>query len=68
MKGILARISIADGEELSQLFYALRNRYSVLFPDEEVVFFSLPKNDPKERRRLMQLVFEWMEEESGTDL
>lgn len=61
MEKTMERIASANGEELQQLFLALRQRYGELYPEEEVVFVSLPKNDRKERRRLMQAVFDLME-------
>ena len=57
----MERIRSASGEELQQLLLVLRQRYGELYPDEEVVFVSMPKNDRKERRRLMQAVFDFME-------
>lgn len=58
ISGICKRIETANDLELSQIVQALLSRYHVLFPDEEVIFLSLPLHDREERARLWAMMTE----------
>ena len=53
---LLNQIRQADGAALNDIAQALMERYHTLFPDDDVFFLSLPKNNPQERQRLLQMV------------
>lgn len=40
--------------ELSQIVFSVMRRYRELYPQEEIVFLSLPKDDPAERCRILE--------------
>ena len=50
MKQLLEHIDHCKPEELDPICTALQRRYSVLFPDWEVVFLSMPGGSPENRR------------------
>ena len=45
--------------ELSEIVLATLERYRVLFPEEEVVFLSLPLDDQEERSAILRQAVEW---------
>ena len=47
---MLTRIEEADDCEISEIIRAVIRRYQRVFPDWEVVFYSLPKADEIQRR------------------
>ena len=47
------RIELASASELPLIVKELTRRYEALFPDEEVIFLSLPKEGEAERVRIM---------------
>lgn len=49
-------IGSSDSMELNEIVMAVLKRYSQLYADEEVVFFSLPKSDPEERQRIIRTI------------
>lgn len=50
---VLDGIRQASSYELDDMVNAVRQRYAELFPDWEILFLSLPKNDPAERRKCL---------------
>ena len=56
--GICKQIETATDRELSQIVQVVLSRYRVLFPDEEVIFLSLPLHDREERSKLWALMTE----------
>ena len=56
--GICKQIETATDRELSQIVQVVLSRYRVLFPDEEVIFLSLPLHDREERAKLWALMTE----------
>ena len=54
MKDVLDYIAAAEDHDLSEIIQAVLERYQVLFPQEEVLFLSLPLNDPKEREAVIR--------------
>lgn len=55
-KELLSQIRQADGAALNDIAQALTERYHILFPNDDVFFLSLPKNNPQERQRLLQMM------------
>ena len=55
-KELLSQIRQADAAALNDIAQTLMERYHTLFPDDDVIFLSLPKNNPQERQRLLQMV------------
>ena len=48
------RIEVASASELPLIVKELARRYEVLYPDEEVIFLTLPKENKAERTRIMK--------------
>ena len=55
-KEMLTQIASAEAQELSKIVQAVLTRYGVLFPEEEVIFLSLPKYDQAERSAILHRV------------
>lgn len=49
-------IQYADDHQISQIVRAVIRRFSVIRPDEEVMFLTLPKNDVEECERVIMSV------------
>ena len=58
-KTVLEWIASARDYELSEIVLATLERYRVLFPEEEVVFLSLPLDDQEERSAILRQAVEW---------
>ena len=58
-KAVLEWIASARDYELSEIVLATLARYRVLFPEEEVVFLSLPLDDQEERSAILCQAVEW---------
>ncbi len=50
------RIRLANPEEINDILQAAFERYRILFPNDEILYLSLPKNNPQERQRLLQMI------------
>lgn len=55
---LLAQIHCANDYEISQIISAIVRRYSVVYPDQEVLFLSLPINDIAEREQILTSALE----------
>ena len=53
MEELLAQIEQADDIQISRIIRAVIRRYSSVSPEHEVVFLSLPTNDPEERQLVL---------------
>lgn len=53
---LIRQIKQAPVEEIGDILQAAMERYRVLFPEEEILYLSLPKNNPQERQRLLQTI------------
>ena len=53
---VLSGISDADSLELSEIAQAVMKRYAALFPEYEVAFLSLPRNDPEKRFEILRRI------------
>lgn len=58
LSNLLGKIERANDLEITQIIRAIIKRYSKIYPDQEVIFLSLPVNDPKERDRTLASAFE----------
>ena len=52
-ESVLRLIENADEETLDCILNAVFERRKSLFPDWEMIYFSLPKNNPKERKMIL---------------
>ena len=64
MQEVFRRIGVMNEKELSDTVLALMERYRILFPEEEIVFLSLPRTDPAERHRIIEYACRFSEEMS----
>lgn len=53
MYSTLSEIEKADDCFLSKLIQAIIQRYGILHPEEEIIFLSLPRNKPEERKEVL---------------
>ena len=58
---LLTAIEQADDTQISQIIHAVIRRYSLVFPDWDVLFLSLPK-DPSQRRLQLEHMLEQLKE------
>lgn len=56
----LDKIQCANDSELSEIIKAVIRRYTVLRPDWEVMFFSLPRNDAGDRCRCIEETIDFL--------
>ena len=64
MQDVFRRIGTMNEIELSDTVLSLMERYRLLFPEEEIVFLSLPRTDPVERHRIIECACRFAEEMS----
>ena len=55
---IVDYVEKATEEELDGILNAVFQRRRKLFPDWDMIYFALPKNDPAERKRLLEQALE----------
>lgn len=60
---VLDRIEYADGIEIDSIIQAIRNRYSRLHPDWELIILSLRRGDEAERRQNAQLLIDFLRQQ-----
>lgn len=53
---LLNHIRQANDAELTTIVQMVIARYGELFPDDEIIFVSLPKNAPDERRETIKQI------------
>ena len=51
---VLTFIHQADDTQINEIIQAVVKRYARVFPDWEVIFLSLPRNNPAKRREMIQ--------------
>lgn len=62
LKNILKQIEAADDIEINQIIDAVTRRYLTVFPDEEILFLSVPR-DPEKRNAQLALMLEQLKME-----
>ena len=55
---VLYAISRSDDAELSEIIRTVIHTYASRYPDQEFTVLSLPKNDPDERRRILDALID----------
>ena len=58
LKEFRRRIQNTDDFELVAIISAIRQRYRMLHPESEILFLSVPTNDPVERTAIRQWLLE----------
>ena len=53
---ILRRIERADDLEIGEVIQAVIRRYQKIYPEWEAIFLTIPRNDPEERKRIMEMI------------
>ena len=60
-KGLICEyISRAGAETVDQILDAAFKRRRELFPDWDMIYFALPKNNPKERKMILEQVLDML--------
>lgn len=49
-----------DGFEMNELITYIIQDYSIKFPNDEIIFLSLPKDDLQERRRVLEFFVDFV--------
>ncbi len=57
----LREIEKMDSTELDAILHAAMERHRVLFPDWEIVYVSLPRNDLEMREKYLKMMMEFLE-------
>ena len=60
LSALIEEILRADGEALNKISNAVEERYRRLFPDQEVVYLTLPRNNLEEREKQLELAVEFL--------
>lgn len=66
IESALRLVQNADPQDIQRLCHEVMARYRLLFPDSEIMFLSLPKNDPVERSRLVELLAVWLRNDQNS--
>ena len=65
MEALMDRIWELSPGELDEVFEEVLNRKRTLYPDEEILYMTLPKNNPEERNRMIECIIGFLEKEQG---
>lgn len=60
LSALIEEILRADSEALNKISNAVEERYRRLFPDQEVVYLTLPRNNLEEREKQLELAVEFL--------
>ena len=60
LSAFIEEILRADSEALNRISNAVEERYRRLFPDQEVVYLTLPRNNLEEREKQLALAVEFL--------
>ena len=60
LSAFIEEILRADSEALNKISNAVEERYRRLFPDQEVVYLTLPRNNLEERENQLELAVEFL--------
>ena len=60
LSALIEEILRADSEALNNISNAVEERYRRLFPDQEVVYLTLPRNNLEEREKQLELAVEFL--------
>lgn len=63
MHRIIRFVLNADVAELTNIIHAVHSRYQTLYSDWDIIYLALPKNNPAERKRLLQNAVRMVTEE-----
>ena len=55
---LVLEIMQAQPQDLGAVCDALQHRYAMLYPDEEITFLSLPRQDRAERIRILEQILD----------
>lgn len=58
---VVDRIENADGGEISEIIRAIIRGYRKLFPDWEVIFLSMHRNDPVKREKDIENLLRYLQ-------
>lgn len=59
---LLKRIQKADDKEMNEIIHSILKRYRTVYPDWDVAFLSLPKDDTKKRAALLNAILDSLRE------
>lgn len=65
LKYVLTQINkMHQYDDLMAVLDTATIRWNKLFPDREVMTISVPRNDPEEKKRILRLVFKYIDDET----
>ena len=61
---ILSYIRSTADSQLEQILSAALDRKRVLFPDWDIQYIAVPKNDPREQEILLEFISKWTQKDN----
>lgn len=61
---ILSYIRSTEDSQLEQILSAALDRKRVLFPDWDIQYIAVPKNDPREQEILLEFISKWTQKDN----
>ena len=58
LKNLICAIEQADGYIVEEIILALQRRYQKLYPEWEIQFISVPREDSEERKRILERILQ----------
>ena len=65
---VIDRITQAEAGEIQEYVAAAFNRYRQLYPEWDITYMAIPKNDPEDRKRTIQYMIEMLCKEQMEEL
>ena len=60
LNDVLHWIESMNSAEMDEILSAIISRYSLLYPENELIYLFLPRNAMEERKQILQLVKEFL--------
>ena len=60
LETILEDIKQADDYEIYEIVTAAMDRYREVYPEWEIMYLAVPKNNPEERKRILEQAFNYL--------
>ena len=60
METVFHRIERADEQDLREIMDAVQERFAVAYPQWDIVYVAVPKEDPEKRKEILKKVFDML--------
>ena len=61
METVFDRIERAGERELREIMDAVQDRFAVAYPQWDIVYLAVPKDDPNRRKEILQQAFDTLQ-------